>query len=233
MKKISVIVLIIVSFVFASYAEAATPKRRTRNANRVGPYGAFFIGSGTYTGDQSDAEDFVLGFLEGEQNLSVKTEENDIGYQASFGYRFNRYLAAEFALVQYGDLSSTARADIDDGAGGTAVDTLQLNFSVGGPVISAVGILPINDKFECYGRVGVLFASSEREIVERIDGEKTAFDSVKGDSTDMVLALGASFHFNQMYSIRAEFQKIDGISDPAIFGTEDVEVIAVGLTVRF
>src|SRR5678816_3110530 len=89
MKKASVIVLVVVGLMFAAYAEAAKPKRRTRNANRVGPYAGALLGMSTYTGDQ------------------------DVGYAAQFGYRFNRYIAAEFALRQFGDLHSSARAEIN------------------------------------------------------------------------------------------------------------------------
>jgi opacity protein-like surface antigen len=233
MKKISVIVLIFVSFMFAAYAEAATPKRRTRNMNRIGPYGGVLVGAARYTGDQSGVEGDLLDFLNGAQNVSVETEESDIGYQAAFGFRFHRYIAAELALAQFGDLSSTGRADINNGAGGTVPETLKLTFSVGGPVISAVGILPLNEKFEFYGRVGVLFASSDREITQRVDGETIGFGSSKGDSTEMVLGLGASWNINQMYSIRAEFQKIDGIGDPNKTGNEDLQVAALGLIIRF
>jgi len=234
MKKISIIVLIIVSFVFAAYAEAATPKRRTRNANRVGAYGSLILGFDQYTGDQSSVEDELLHYYDPRpnQNMSVNTEPDDIGYQAAFGYRFNRYLAFELALAQYGDLSSTMNGEVDGGQGFVPV-TLKLNFSVGGPVISGIGILPLNDHFELYGRVGVLFASSDREVTSRIDGNNGPFGTAQGDSTEMVLGAGETWDINQVYSIRAEFQKIDEIGDPGKTGTEDLEIIAIGLIVRF
>ena len=234
MKKISVIVLIIVSFVFAAHAEAAKPKKRTRNANRVGAYGSLIVGMDKYTGDQSSVEDELLNAFNGlpTQNMEASTEPEDIGYQAAFGYRFNRYLAFELALAQYGDLQSTMTGEVDGGQGFVPVN-LKLNFSVGGPVISGIGILPFGDHFEIYGRVGVLFASSDREFTSRIDGQTGAFGSAKGDSTETVLGLGATYHFNQVYSVRAEFQKIDEIGDPGKTGTEDLEIIAIGLIVRF
>ena len=42
-------------------------------------------------------------------NLKVGTDNTDINYQASFGYRFNRYIAGELGLAQYGKLESKAR----------------------------------------------------------------------------------------------------------------------------
>ena len=55
MKKLSVILLVVSSVAFAGFAEAATPKKRTRNANRIGPYGGALVGYSNYTGDQTRA----------------------------------------------------------------------------------------------------------------------------------------------------------------------------------
>src|SRR5690348_6333511 len=105
MKKVSVIVLVVVGLMFAAYAEAAKPKRRTRNANRVGPYAGALLGMSTYTGDQSGAEADLESSFAGvpTQNLKIGTDDKDVGYAAQFGYRFNRYIAVEFALRQFGD----------------------------------------------------------------------------------------------------------------------------------
>jgi hypothetical protein len=93
MKKLSVVLLVVCSVAFAGFAEAAKPKKRTRNANRIGAYGIGFIGQSKYTGDQTNAEDFAVIRLqdlgESSQNISVATEDTDIGYNATFGYRLN------------------------------------------------------------------------------------------------------------------------------------------------
>ena len=56
MKKLSVILLVVVSFAFAGFAEAAKPKKRTRNANRVGAYGGALVGQSSFAGDQTENE---------------------------------------------------------------------------------------------------------------------------------------------------------------------------------
>src|SRR4051812_35336145 len=101
MKKVPVILLVIASLMFAAYAEAAKPKHRTRNANRIGPYAGALIGMNNYTGDQSAAEAYLSDSFSSvpTQNLSIGTDSKDIGYAAQFGYRFNRYMAAELGLV--------------------------------------------------------------------------------------------------------------------------------------
>jgi len=234
MKKVPVILLVIASLTFAAYADAAKPKRHSRNANRVGPYAGALIGMNHYTGDQSGAEADLESTFTGvpTQNLSIGTDDKDIGYAAQFGYRFNRFLATEFALVQYGELHSTARANIDLG-GGFVPASIDLNFHVGGPQLSMIGILPLNEKFEVYARAGLLFAASEREFTIKVDGQVNSFGSSKGDSTEVVLGVGGAWHVNQMYSIRFQYERVPEVGDRQRTGVEDVDSASIGLLVRF
>jgi hypothetical protein len=236
MKKVSVILIASIGILFAGYAEAATPKKRTRNQNRVGPYGAMLIGQTTFTGDQSDEEENLLDIFTGTgsptRDISVSSEDSDIAYQLAFGYRFNRYFAAELALAQYGEAVSTLRGEIDQG-GGFLPSSLKVSFATGGPLFSAVGILPLNDKFEVYARVGALFASAEREFRARIAGQNAGFGSAKGDSVEMVLGAGFAWHVNQVYSVRIEHQRLTDVGEPDRTGLEDLNYTALGMTIRF
>jgi len=238
MKQLTIILLAVFSVGLAGFAEAATPKKRTRNANRIGPYAGGVIGYSDFSGDQSENEQNLIGIFDSTgnpyENLTSGTENTDIGYQATFGYRFHRFFAAELGLVQFGDLKSTASADMDFGDGrGFVPAKLTLNFTAGGPLMSAIGILPVGEKFELFGRVGYLFTSSERELSSRVDGESGTFGSAKGDSQDLVYGLGFSWNINQVYSIRAEFQQLDQLGQENRTGAEDLTVIGAGFFVRF
>ena len=238
MKNVSVVLLVIVSVAFAGFAEAAKPKKRTRNANRIGAYGVGFLGQSKYTSDQTGAEEFAVGQLEiigdASRNVSVATEDTDIGYNATFGYRFSRYFAAELGLAQMGSVESKARGEVDFGDGSGFHDSaMTLAFSTGGLLFSAIGILPINDSFEFFGRAGYMFTSSERELSLRIDGDSGGFGSSKGDSQDLVLGLGATYHFNQIYSLRLEYLKLDEVGEDRSTGLEDLSLLGLGLVVRF
>jgi opacity protein-like surface antigen len=236
MKKLPVIVLAVVSLAFAGFAEAAKPKKRTRNANRLGPYGALLVAQARYAGDQTENEqdlaDFFANREDPTQNISTSSKTEDIGFQATFGYRFHRYFAAELGLVQYGELSSTVHGEVDQGNGFIPA-SVKYAFNIGGPLVSVVGILPLGQKAELYGRVGYLFASVERDLSARVDGASAGANSAKGDSQEPVFGLGLAWHINQVYSVRAEYQKLTNVGQENRTGTEDLDVIGVGFLVRF
>lgn len=239
MKKIPVIVLVALGLAFAGAAEAAKPRKRTRNQNRIGPYVTALVGLSTYGGDQSNDEQSLIDLIDDAnvpfQNEEVGTDDSDIGYQASFGYRFSRYIALELGLVQYGELASQLTADVDlpDDTLGFVPARFEYAFKVGGPLISAVGILPVGQKFELYGRVGMLFASVEREFTSRINGQRGLSFSASGDSQDVVYGVGAAFNINQVYAIRAEYQLLNDAGQANRTGTEDLDFMSIGMIVRF
>jgi hypothetical protein len=238
MKTSLVIVLAGLSLVFAGYAEAAG-KKRSRSANRIGAYGGVTVGQTTFSADNAeqdlqDLEDTLINAGVASQNLSSGTEDTDIGYQATFGYRFHRYFAVEIGLAQYGSLVSQAKADIDfDDGEGFVPTSVKLTYSAGGPVFSAIGILPLHEKFELFARLGYLFSSSQNEFAARIDGQNAGTGSLKGNSQDPVYGVGFSFHINQVYSIRGEYQQIDEVGQGNRTGTEDLKVLGLGLIMRF
>jgi opacity protein-like surface antigen len=234
MKKLSVILLMVAGLVFAGAAEAAKPKKkRTRNANRVGIYAVGSVGQTIYSSSPEAVEQDLVQFLADREvtNIEVSSEDSDIGYQASFGYRFTRYFAAEFSLAQYGEMSSEARGDYNP-EGTVLTADAKADFSFSGPMVSVIGILPAGERFEFFGRLGYLFASARREFATHVDGDLAGGGMIRADSQDLVYGIGASYHVSQVYSLRLEYQRLDDIGSPTT-GSEDAAAYLLGLTMRF
>jgi opacity protein-like surface antigen len=236
MKKVSIIVLVVFSLAFAGLAEAAKTKKRTRNANRVGAYGGLLVTQADYSSDQSANEQDLIDTFNTQgvpsQNVTASTKSDPVGYQAAFGYRFTRYFAAELGLAQYGKLKSTAKGQLDFGDGFLPA-SLSLSFKTGGPLFSAIGMLPVGEKFELFGRVGYLFASSDRTLSSEVDGQTGGGGTAKGDSQNLVIGVGVTYNINTVYSIRAEYQKLNDVGESSRTGTEDLSLIGIGFIVRF
>jgi len=240
MKKFTVIVLAALSVAYAGYVDAATPKKRPRSANRIGAYGGAHVGYSMYAAENAAADEESLEntLINTDaitiENMRSSTQDSDIGYQLTFGYRFHRYFAAELGLAQFGEMVSQASADMDfdDGAGVVPV-SVKLTYRAGGPIFSAIGILPLHEKFELFARLGYLFTSSEREFSARIDGDPAGSGGPKGDSQDPVYGIGFSWHINQVYSIRGEYQQLDSLGQANRTGEEDIAVLGLGVVIRF
>src|SRR5688572_1041198 len=162
MKKIAVMAFVFLALMFAGLTEAANPKRPPKtNQNRIGPYATGNVGMTSYSSNEALTEFLVQDFMtlgNPAQNLQAGTDDGDVGFNASFGYRFHRFFAFEVGLQQYGDLVTSASGDVDypELQGGFVPATAELTFSVNGILMSAVGVLPIKDKIELFGRVGYL-----------------------------------------------------------------------------
>lgn len=236
MKNIPVVVLTLIGFAAGGLAEAQSPQKRTRSQNRVGPYATGLVGMSMYTGDHADNEQFVSDILTdnsvANQNLEVSTDDSDIAYQVAFGYRFTRYVAAEFSLGQFGDLISRASADLDFGDGeGFVPTTSKLTFNGGGFGFSLLGILPFNNQFEGFARAGYLFANVDGEFVARVEGEVAANGSAQDDTQIPYFGVGVGWNINQVFTVRAEYQMFRDVGDDV--GGEDIDFLALGLSMRF
>ena len=122
--------------------------------------------------------------------------------------------------------------DFGDGNGPVPV-SLKYSFKVGGPVISVLGILPFKDKFEAYVRLGLIFASSNRELASNVNGQSSFGQSAQGDSQNAVYGVGIGWNIDPMYTVRAEYQSLKDIGQKDRNGTENFNVMSLGVVVRF
>jgi opacity protein-like surface antigen len=231
MKNSPLMVFLSLSLALAGVASAASPKKPPAyNQNRLGPYAVGMVGMTNYTSDQSFTEDILLSFMtqgSPSQNLEASTDDSDIGFHAQFGYRFHRFFAAEFGLLQFGDLTTKGSGNVDfDGVGNFQSTTGTFRFHPNGFLISALGVLPLGEKFEAFGRLGYLFTNAEREASIKVEGDTVLAGSFTDDSQELVYGIGLGFNFNQVYSVRAEYQFTD-VSD------EELNFLSLGLQVRF
>jgi opacity protein-like surface antigen len=234
MNKISVVALGVLGLCCASLADAA-PKRKA-GQNRVGPYGFGIAGMTTYGGSHADEEQLLRDILTANevdyQNLASSTDDSDIGYAIGAGYRFSRFFAAEISFAQYGEMSTKASAELDFGDGdGFQPADLQLTFKNGGPIFSAIGILPLNERFELFARAGLMFSSFERRIVWHVNGQ-TLSGNARSDDQFPVYGAGASWNINKVYSLRAEYQLLSDVGDAGV-GKQDVSFYGLQFSMRF
>lgn len=111
----------------------------------------FYIGAGI---GRATLESF-LG--ENDQGQRFYLDDWDTAWRAIVGYKLNKYLAFQAEYIDTG----TQQQHITRGIG-IALDVQTTN-----AVASVIGILPINDTFSVYGKVGYDFYDAQFQVIGR------------------------------------------------------------------
>lgn len=141
-------------------------------------------------------------------------DDEDSGWKVFAGYRIMKYLAVEGAYANLGEVS----ADIISTAPVAGTANVQLeNKAI---TLSALGILPLNDKFSLFARLGLNVWDTEVSASGTGLGGTNYSDSE--DGTGVVYGLGAAFHLTPNLNLRAEWERYD-------FDGNDLDFMSVGL----
>jgi len=181
----------------------------------------FYVGGGLgqskvsdFSGSDVDAELATLGLTS-----STRTDDTDTGWKVFAGYRFMKYLAVEGAYTNFGE--ATANSIITAPAAGTVNTTLEADSWT----VSALGILPLGDRFSLFARVGVNFWNADISATG-IGGGGTASASASDDGTDWVYGVGAAYSITKNLSVRGEWERYD-------FDGSDVDLLSAGVSWKF
>lgn len=142
------------------------------------------------------------------------TDTKDDGWKVFAGYRIMKYLAVEGAYTNLGEASS--RSVVTAPVPGT----LNISAEAEAWSLSMLGILPLNDKFSLFGRLGFNTWNVDVKATGTGSGATTFNYDDKG--TDVLYGVGASYHFTPNLNLRAEWERynLDG---------NDVDFLSAGL----
>ena len=151
------------------------------------------------------AQGGYLGAGFGSANYSEDNfEDSDTGLNIFGGMRFNENFALELSYMDFGKQEDSFYGY------DASVEVTGLGFSV-------VGILPIDEKFEIFGKLGLF----SWDVDVTLDSYKTS-----DDGSDAMIGLGAAYHINEQFDIRAEWNVID------VDGA-DLDMLSVGAQFNF
>ena len=153
--------------------------------------------------------------------------ENDIGYKLFVGYQFNKNLAVEGGYVDLGkpiELNSVVTAP----SAGTLKGTIKNN----GLNLDVLGILPINDAFSAFAKVGLYYSKTTFDI-SATGGGGTAAGSWSKSEINPKFGLGANYAFTKNVGVRAEWERYKNLGDADTTGEGDVDLWSIGATFKF
>jgi OmpA-OmpF porin, OOP family len=137
-------------------------------------------------------------------------DDKDTGWKVFLGYRFHRNFAAEASFMNAGEYSAT----VNFFGTPASVSTDATAFG-----LAALGILPVSEQLELFGKLGFVNGESDAEVV--VGGSRVA---VGDRGTELTFGLGAVYNVAPRFGIRAEWENIDDA---------DISMLSVGIQYRF
>jgi OmpA-OmpF porin, OOP family len=185
--------------------------------------GASAGGSDISFNNAAQSDQFLdLGFT----NASTMSSRKDTGYRIFGGYQLHRYIAIEGAYADLGKFDF--RTDV------SPAGSLMGVTKISGFEVSAVGTLPVSDRFGVFARIGALAGETKTSYtgagsVEVLIGGETQ----KKRSTQLSYGAGATFSINKNLSVRGEWSRYSRLGNALTGGQTDANLYAVGLVYRF
>lgn len=182
-------------FIFAFVAGTLLAASPAMAADDTG----FYIGAGfgETSVEVNDIEDFGLKF-----------DDSGTTWKILGGYQFMKYFGAELEYIDVGDAEDSFREEE-----GPYFVEADVTIGVSGFNASAVGILPLGEKFNVFAKLGFFMWDADYEL--DFDSNVPDFDedlfNDKGtdDGTDFSWGIGAGYNFTENFGVRLEYQSFE------------------------
>lgn len=200
-----------------------------------GPYFGVFLGKGLVDISQSELNAFAANDVVVNGGGTLPTGSSDLNdmdtvWGVQVGYRFNRWVAAEIGYVDLGKANYVANLRSNFGAGIEPFG-YHARFLVQGPTVAVVGLVPIGDRFEFYGRGGILFADTRFRTTVVFDNADGSFEA-KAGTQEFFGGGGFAWNINSDYALKAEATYFLDAGDDDRTGEASVAMLTLGITFR-
>lgn len=185
--------------------------------------GPWYVGFGVGQATQNPESDIRSG-LNSFGSASLSFDDRDTGFKVLGGYRFHRNFAVEAAYGDYGAANYSATTTFPSGRAAGEYSTTATQ-------VAAVGMIPINDSLDLFGKLGVAWWKVEAKgnFVPTIGAG--AASSISKSGSDTVWGLGAHYQLANNAALRVEYERFR--AGDSSTGRGDVSLLSVGVTLRF
>jgi OmpA-OmpF porin, OOP family len=160
-------------------------------------------------------------WCQGASGLSC--DDNDTAWKIFGGYQINRHFAVEAGYTDLGEVSVRGAAPGINASSNVAANALEL---VG------IGRYPITNRFSVFGKLGFYRGEAEAGSSFSVPGFSIS-GSEKETNSDVTYGAGLMFDLTRNLALRGEWQRYSDMGGGQVGGQTDVDVMSVGLQVRF
>ncbi len=204
----------------------------TAEAAEPGWYFVGFGGESSASGlSVSEAEDRLAALFDSAGldvvDSTTTIDDSDTGFGLAGGYQVNDHFALEVTYVDLGSVGSRHAVTATDGVETSDADVV-LQSSADGAALSALGILPIGERFSVFARVGISFLSADGTARITVDGQ-TQRPSQSSQKTDPVFGVGAEYNLSKHFAVRLAWDRYTDIGTDDVTGSIDGDLISLGI----
>lgn len=152
------------------------------------------------------------------------TDEKSTAFGGFVGYRIFPYAAIELAYVDLGALHEYQPELITSIF---IVPAVTSKLETTGPAVSALGLLPITQRWDVYLRGGMLFADQKVTISSDLLTQRRTYGS-----DAFLFGAGTQFDFGAHWTVRLDFQRFDSVGEENGIGEADIDVWSLGVLFR-
>lgn len=211
-------VLLLIGSVAVAFAPAgALAQQRAAGA---GWYGGLSVG-----GSQIGMSDNILP-VTGATPAGLTKDESSTGFKLFGGYQYNPNFALEGGYTDLGKFDARRNVTAPDGF-------ISRNMRTAGFDLAAVGIIPMQNGFSLFGKIGVMYTMTRSSISTSSTLVPVSAElSPKRSEWNPKFGIGAGYDFSNGLGLRAEYERVSNVGDAAT-GEGNVGMWSLGLTKRF
>lgn len=203
--------------------QALLPLSAAAQAPSLVSQGTYYLG-GSISSLQADkmSRGTINQALQG-QGLSVTTTRADdsaTSWKLFTGYRFTPYWGIEAGYTDLGKYDFDGQVIADPGI-------VRATFKAESWNLMAVGILPVNDTFEVFGKAGMGYWRTELEASGTFSAQNAR--TVKANGTSPVFGVGATMRLMPKLQLRLEWERFHEIGEASGSGRSDIDMTSLGL----
>lgn len=204
----------------------------TAIAADTGFYTGVSVGTGSFAVNTTKATNvFENGFASVGIDLNTTSfnKSNDATTWGLFGgYRINDWLAAEITYLDLSGAEYRGKGTARYGTNTAVVPvTTKADWSASGWPLSVLGIWPIDDTWELFGRVGVFIGDVDLKYSVRNDlTDERVSRSTSQSSTQFLGGAGVQVNFLDTWTGRVEWQGMPSIGNDKTGSTDWYQVAA-------
>lgn len=154
---------------------------------------------------------------------SSSLDDKSTAPKLQLGYQFNEYFALEGGYFSLGKASYGATI-----IGGKAKATYKAE----GWSLSAIGSLPLSNRFAVFGKVGAIQSTAKLSAVVDFGAWGSSSENEKASKGGVVYGVGAAYDITKSVAVRAEYEVYDKVGNEDI-GKSKVDALSMGVAYKF